>query len=209
MLLIGLIDRRLTRIFAITTARGVLWLANHVAGIKYRVETTPPTGPDVPQRADGKAIIAAKHMSILEAGILLVYVKDAFFIIKRELMWIPIYGWAFWRLGCIPVNRKRGATNMAELEAKVAEKITSGMRLIIFPEGTRVAPGKPVKLKRGLLFLAQALKLPIVPVGTDSGLYWPKRGRIRPGTATVWFEQPLPPNSDPLDIAAAMARHSV
>lgn len=74
-------------------------------------------------RLDGKAIIAAKHMSILEIAILSTRVPNYFFIIKRELLWIPIYGWAFWRMGLQGVNRARGATNMHKLTSAVAKKL--------------------------------------------------------------------------------------
>ena len=83
-----------------------------------------------------------------------------------------------------------------------------GQVLIIFPEGTRAKPGQKVKLKRGLLFLAHELKLPILPVGTDAGLYWPKRGRVHSGTANVWFEPMLPCNASLDEIADAINRHS-
>jgi 1-acyl-sn-glycerol-3-phosphate acyltransferase len=82
------------------------------------------------------------------------------------------------------------------------------MILIIFPEGTRARPGKKVKLKRGLLFIAQNLKLPILPVGTDSGLYWPKKGKMKSGTANIWFEQVLPPTASLDEISDAINQHS-
>jgi len=195
-------------------AMGVLWLARVVAGIKYQVHYPATSEDGVPiahnnyTRADGKAIVAAKHMSILEIAVLSKYLPNCFFIIKRELMWIPVYGWAFWRAGMLPVNRAVGATNMQKLAEAVAEKIKQGMILVIFPEGTRVKPGAGVKLRRGLLFIAESLKLPILPVGTDSGLYWPKKGKIKPGTANVWFEPLLPSTASMEEIAEAIGRHS-
>ena len=136
------------------------------------------------------------------------HVPNYFFIINRELLWIPIYGWAFKRIGLIGVNRARGATNMNILAEKVTENIMKGMTLIIFPEGTRVAPNQRIKLKRGLLFLANQLKLPITPVGVDTGLYWPKRGRLHPGTTHIYFEHELPSNSSLDEVSEAINRHS-
>ena len=214
ILLIGLISKSLIRFLIRTCARGVLGIARLVAGIKYTLHFPPneengiPMTPNGNIRLDGKAIVAAKHMSILEVAILTTKLPHAFFIIKRELLWIPIYGWAFWRMGLQPVNRARGATNMHKLTNAVAKKIMDGMVLIIFPEGTRAKPGQKVKLKRGLLFLAHELKLPILPVGTDTGLYWPKRGKMRPGTANVWFEPMLPCNASLDEISATINRHS-
>ena len=214
ILLIGLISDGLNRFFVLSCARGVLFWARVIAGIKYKIHYPPreengiPTPPNGNIRLDGKSIIASKHMSILEVAILSTHVKNSFFIIKRELLWIPIYGWAFWRMGLQPVNRTRGATNMQKLTNAVAKKIMDGKVLIIFPEGTRTKPGRPVKLKRGLLFLAHELKLPILPVGTDSGKFWPKRGRMRSGTANVWFEPVLPSTASLDEIYDAINRHS-
>lgn len=213
-LLIGLVNKRLNDFLVLTCAGGVLVLARLVMGIKYKIHYPPveengiPVKPNENIRLDGKAIIAAKHMSILEIAILATNVPNSFFIIKRELLWIPIYGWAFWRMGLQPVNRKRGATNMAKLADAVAKKIMDGQILIIFPEGTRVKPGQRIKLKRGLLYLAHQLKLPIMPVGTDAGLFWPKHGKIRGGTANVYFEPLLPCNASLDEIADAINRHS-
>ena len=214
LLLVGLLNKKLNDFFVLTEARGVLLLARLVAGIRYQIHCPPteengiPVKPNENIRLDGKAIIAAKHMSILEIAILATNVPNSFFIVKRELLWIPIYGWAFWRMGLQPVNRTRGKTNMTKLTNAVAKKIMDGKILIIFPEGTRVKPGARPALRRGLTFLAHQLKLPIMPVGTDAGLYWPKRGRIHPGTANVYFEQLLPCNASLDEIKDAINAHS-
>ena len=215
LILLGfIISNGVNRFIIITCARGVLWVARIFGGIKYVIHYPPveengiPTAPNENMRVDGKSIIAAKHMSILEVAILTTHIPDSFFIIKRELLWIPIYGWAFWRMGLQPVNRARGATNMQKLTHAVEKKIRDGKTLIIFPEGTRAKPGQRIKLRRGLLFLAHQLKLPILPVGTDTGLYWPKHGKIRSGTANLWFEPLLPCNASLDEISDAINRHS-
>jgi len=215
LLLIALPSRWLSRKFLLIIAGGLVWLARKVAGIKYEIRYADTEdkfarvkNKTYHERADKKAIIAAKHMSILETAILAVRVNNVFFILKRELMWIPIYGWSFARIGLQPVNRKAGATNMGKLTDDVAKKIIGGMTLVIFPEGTRAKPGQKIKLRRGLLFIAESLKLPIQPVGTDTGLYWPKRGWVKPGTAHIWFEPQLPYNASLDEIAKAIQRHS-
>ena len=214
MLLIGLISQKLERKFIFADAKGVLLLARIIAGIKYEIhypstnEDGIPLKHNINKRLDGRTIIASKHMSMLEIAILVTHVPNYFFIMKRELLWIPIYGWAFWRIGLIGVDRTRGATNMNILANKVTKNIMKGMTLIIFPEGTRVAPKQHVSLKRGLLFLAAHLKLPITPVGVDTGLYWPKRGRTKPGTTHVYFENELPASSTLAEISEAINRHS-
>ena len=214
-LLVGLVSKRLTRFFVLADAAGVLVLARIFMGLRYKInypavedDNGIPVKPNENLRLDGKAIIAAKHMSMMEVAILSTNIPNSFFIVKRELLWIPIYGWAFWRMGLQPVNRARGATNMRKLTDAVAKKIMNGQILIIFPEGTRTKPGEHRPLRRGLLYLAETLKLPILPVGTDTGLYWPKHGKIRPGTANVYFEPLLPCTASLEKITNAINEHS-
>ncbi|MBO7560197.1 MAG: 1-acyl-sn-glycerol-3-phosphate acyltransferase [Alphaproteobacteria bacterium] len=214
VLLVVLPSRKMTLRAITADARGVLKLARAICGIKYHIFYPPteengiPVQPNDNIRTDGKAIIASKHMSIMEVAILVTNIQNPFFIVKRELFWIPIYGWSFWRMGLQPVNRTRGATNMKKLSAAVATRIMNGQTLIIFPEGTRVKPGQKIPLKRGLLFLAEQLKLPITPVGIDTGLYWPKRGKMTPGTAKIYFEDILPSTATLEEIHAAINKHS-
>lgn len=214
ILLVGLIDARLSRFLVISCARGLALLARIICGVKYQVhfpateENGIPMLPNGNTRFDGKAIVAAKHMSLLEIVVLSHVVPNAFFICKREIMWLPIYGWAFWRMGLLPVNRSRGKTNLKKLEHDVAKKIMDGRTLVIFPEGTRVKPGARQPLRRGLLFLAHELRLPILPVGTDTGLYWPKHGKMTAGTANIYFEPMLPCNASLEEITEAINRHS-
>ena len=214
ILLVGLVSARLSHFLVVSCARGLALLARIICGVKYQVhfplteENGIPMLPNGNSRFDGKAIIAAKHMSLLEIVVLSHVVPNAFFICKREIMWLPIYGWAFWRMGLLPVNRSRGKTNLKKLEHDVAKKIMDGRTLVIFPEGTRVKPGAHQPLRRGLLFLAHELRLPILPVGTDTGLYWPKHGKMTAGTANIYFEPMLPCNASLEEITEAINRHS-
>jgi 1-acyl-sn-glycerol-3-phosphate acyltransferase len=206
LLLMALVSRPLCRKCIAWDAWGVLFWARVLAGINYKIHNTP-FGPDgKPSRH--QPIVASKHMSILEVAILVRHVPNYFFIIKKQLMHIPIYGWAFGRMGFQSINRTRGATNMKILAARVREKMNAGMTLIIYPEGTRALPGQRIPLKRGLLFLAETLKVPIQPVGTDAGLYWDRHGQTHPGTAHVYFEPILPHNATLDDIGDAINRRS-
>ena len=215
ILLIGLVSKKLSRKFVFADAAGVLLLARWICGIKYTVhypqneENGIPNLPNGNKRIDGKCIVAAKHMSILEIAIISKVMPNTFFIMKRELLWIPIYGWAFWRCGMLGVNRAKGKTNMKQLASDVEQRVLDGYTLVIFPEGTRAKPGQKIPLKRGLLLLAHTLKLPILPVGTDAGLYWPKHGRMNPGMANVWFEPLIPCNASLDEISDAINRHSI
>lgn len=214
LLLLGLVSKKLSRKLVFADAAGTLVLARLICGIKYQVhyptteENDIPNMPDGNKRVDGKSIVAAKHMSILEIAVISKVMPKTFFIMKRELLWIPIYGWAFWRCGMLGVNRAKGKTNMKKLAQDVEQRVLDGYTLVIFPEGTRAKPGQKIPLKRGLLLLAHTLKLPILPVGTDAGLYWPKHGRMHSGTANVWFEPLLPSNASLDEISDAINRHS-
>ena len=153
LLLIGLVSKKLSRILVFTDAAGVLVLARLICGIKYKIHYPKSEDSDIPempngnQRLDGKAIIASKHMSILEIAAISRVVPNSFFIMKRQLLWIPIYGWAFWRCGMLGVNRARGKTNMKKLAEDVEKRVLNGGTLVIFPEGTRAKPGQKIELK--------------------------------------------------------------
>ena len=170
ILLVVLPSRKMTLRAIVADARGVLKLARIICGIKYHIFYPPteengiPVQPNDNIRTDGKAIIASKHMSIMEVAILVTNIQNPFFIVKRELFWIPIYGWSFWRMGLQPVNRTRGATNMKKLSAAVATRIMNGQTLIIFPEGTRSRDGQIGKAKRGVSAIAKEAKCGVLPV---------------------------------------------
>ncbi|MFT6932665.1 MAG: 1-acyl-sn-glycerol-3-phosphate acyltransferase [Paracoccaceae bacterium] len=159
--------------------RWVLWTARWMVGLKTEVRGTPPTDA---------VMIAAKHQSFLD--ILLIYnaVPNGKFIMKRELMYAPILGQYGLRIGCVPVNRgKRGAAIKKMLE-DVASGRQRGGQLIIYPQGTRVAPGAAHSYKVGTGALYQQMNQDCVPVAANVGLFWPKRGFMRkPGTAVVEF----------------------
>ena len=214
LIFIGLVSSKLERRFLLMDAWGVFFLTRIIAGIKYEIhypqtnENGIPFKHNINSRLDGRTIIASKHMSIMEVAVLFTHVPNSFFIMKRELLWIPFYGWAFARIGLIGVNRTRGKTNMKELANRVMLKIMDGMTLIIFPEGTRSVPNQNLPIKRGLMFLAEHLKLPITPVGVDTGLYWPKHGNIKPGTTHIYFEPELPSSATMDEIRTAINKHS-
>ncbi len=141
-----------------------------------------------------EAVIASKHQSFLDIIVLCNAAPKPKFVMKRELIYAPFLGQYALRIGCIPVNRgKRGAA-VAKMKADVAGGTSTPGQLIIYPQGTRVAPGAylPYKIGTGLLY-AQ-LGQPCTPVATNVGLFWPKRGILRkPGVAVVEFLPPIAP----------------
>lgn len=173
----------------------VLFTLRLLCGLKSEVRGTPPTD---------EVMIAAKHQSFLDIIMIYNAVPRGKFIMKRELLWTPFLGQYALRIGCVPVNRgKRGAA-IAQMKADVLAGTAYPGQLIIYPQGTRVAPGvsRPYKVGTGLLY--EQLGQPCVPVGTNVGVFWPKRGILRkPGVAVVEF---LPPIAPGLPIAEFMTR---
>lgn len=164
-----------------------LWLLKVVAGTKVEIvgrEKIPAGG----------ALVAAKHQSVWETFALLTMFDDPTFILKRELMWIPFFGWYLRKAGCVPVNRKAGSQALVRMTARAKELARHGRQIIIFPEGTRRAPGAPPAYKYGVAHLYQNLGFPCIPVALNSGLYWPRRQFIRrPGTIRVEILDTIPP----------------
>jgi 1-acyl-sn-glycerol-3-phosphate acyltransferase len=148
------------------------------------VRGTPPAA---------EAVIAAKHQSFLDIILIFNAVPAGKFIMKRELIYTPFLGQYALKLGCVPVNRgKRGAA-ITKMKADVAKGAADPGQLIIYPQGTRVAPGvsKPYKVGTGLLY--EQLGQPCYPVAANVGVFWPKRGILRhPGLAVVEFLPPIP-----------------
>ena len=158
-----------------------VWLLRVVCGTKVEfrgLENLPK----------GALIVAAKHQSTWETFALLRLFDDFTFIVKRELMWIPIFGWCMWKGGMVPVDRGAGSQALTDMTARAKKEIRSGRQLIIFPEGTRRAPGAEPRYKFGVAHLYAEVGVPCVPVALNSGLFWPRRKFLRfPGTIVVEF----------------------
>ncbi len=191
----ALFSRHGARAACKTFCRWVIFTLRLLCGLRSEVRGTPPTG---------ESIIAAKHQSFLDIILIFNAVPAGKFIMKRELLFTPFLGQYALRIGCVPVNRgKRGAA-IAQMKADVAAGAAEPGQLIIYPQGTRVAPGdkKPYKVGTGLLY--EQLAQPCVPVATNVGVFWPKHGILRkPGLAVVEFLAPIAPG---LPIAEFMAR---
>jgi 1-acyl-sn-glycerol-3-phosphate acyltransferase len=181
----ALLSRHGARVACKTFCRWVIVSLRVLTGLNSEVRGTPPTT---------EALIAAKHQSFLDIILIFNAVPAGKFIMKRELMYAPFLGQYALRIGCVPVDRgKRGAA-IARMKADVAAGSAEPGQLIIYPQGTRVAPGdvKPYKVGTGLLF--DQLGQPCHPVATNVGVFWPKRGILRkPGLAVVEFLPPIAP----------------
>lgn len=168
-----------------TYCRWVFWSGRWMVGIRTEIRGTVPTQ---------EVMIAAKHQSFLDILIIFNALPHAKFIMKRELLWTPVIGIYAKRLGCVPVNRgKRGAA-IAQMVKDVAAEFEEPGQLVIYPQGTRVVPGKYKPYKVGTAVLYEGLGQPCYPVATNVGLLWPRKGILRkPGLGTVEFLEPFPP----------------
>jgi 1-acyl-sn-glycerol-3-phosphate acyltransferase len=167
--------------------RTCVWLLDVICGTKLEVrgrENLP----------DGPCLVAAKHQSAWDTFGLVPLLHDPAIVLKDELKWIPFYGWFCVKFEHILVKRDKGASALKSMVRDARQRAGEGRQVLIFPEGTRRAPGAPPDYKPGVLALYDGLKLPCVPMALNSGLYWPRRSLKRyPGRIIVEFLPPLPP----------------
>ncbi len=174
--------------------RWVRFTARYMVGLRSEVRGPVPTG---------EVLVAAKHQSFFDIIILVSVLPRPKFIMKSELRWTPILGYYAWRIGCIPVNRGKRGQAITEMKARVAAGTSFPGQLVIYPQGTRVAPGKHLPYKVGTGLLYEQLAQPCHPVACNVGVFWPRRGIYRkPGLAVVEFLPPIPPGKP---VAAFMA----
>ncbi len=179
-----IVSRRGAMAAAHTWAATVIWMVRVIVGLRVEIRGNPPTD---------EVLVAAKHQSFLDAIVIYHAMPHAKFIMKHLLIWTPIVGQYTLRLGFVPVNRgKRG-----QAIKKMIEDVKSGRaepgQLVIYPQGTRVAPGekRPYKVGTGVLY--RDLAQDCVPVATNAGCFWPKRGFMRrPGTVVFDFMPRIP-----------------
>ncbi|MCK8787167.1 1-acyl-sn-glycerol-3-phosphate acyltransferase [Roseomonas sp. NAR14] len=169
----------------------VLWLLRVVCGIRVRV--TGEANLAAARQPGGGALVAAKHQSAFDTVIWLRLLPDAVYVLKQELLRLPVWGRLARHSGMIAVDRSAGAPALRAMVQAARTAVAEGRQVVIFPEGTRTAPGAPPAYQPGVAALAGALGVPVIPVATDSGCFWPRRGfRKRPGTITVAVLPPLP-----------------
>lgn len=182
-------------------ARAVLGGLGPLAGIRVAVvgaERLPRQGP---------ALIASQHQSAFDTLIWLLLVPRPAYVVKRELERLPFYGPMLRATGQIAIDRHGGAAALGALLRAAGRAATEGRQIVIFPEGTRVAPGKHGVVQPGVAALAARTGLPVIPVATDSGRLWGRRAfRKRPGTIHIVIGEPLPANSPPREVQRALTR---
>jgi 1-acyl-sn-glycerol-3-phosphate acyltransferase len=160
------------------------WSARVILGIETRIEGIVPEGP---------MLFAAKHESIYEALELTRLLGTPASVMKRELANIPLWGWCAKQYGVIVVDRAASASAMRGMMRDARAALGEGRSVMIFPEGTRVAPGEAPPLRAGFAGLYRILGLPVVPIAVKSGHVWPRKGPKRPGVVTFHFGEVIPP----------------
>ena len=167
--------------------RASLWLLARICGTRLEVrgrERLPV----------GACLVVAKHQSAWDTFALVPLFADPAIVLKDELKWIPVYGWFCVKFQHILVRRDRAAVALRQLQADAKAKAGEGRQILIFPEGTRRAPGAVPDYKPGYVALYEGLGVPCVPLALNSGLYWPRRSLRRyPGTIIVEFLDPILP----------------
>jgi 1-acyl-sn-glycerol-3-phosphate acyltransferase len=181
-----LMSRRTAAAIAKWWARTTLIMLRVIVGLELEVrgrENLP----------EGPALVAVKHQSALETFALMPELPDGAFVLKRELLWIPFFGWFLKRLDMIALDRAKGVDAMLQLMTQADRAARQGRQIVIFPEGTRRPVGAPPHYKSGVSHLYDRLKLPCVPVAVNAGVFWPRRAwRKRQGRAVIEFLEPIP-----------------
>lgn len=152
----------------------------------------------------GPQLIAGKHQAMLDVFMPFLFFRDPVLVMKRELLWYPVLGWYALKTGQLPIDRSGGAQTMRKM-LEVAHRVIAergGRQLIIYPEGTRVAPGDVPDYKpAGIRAFYKSLELPIFPLATNAGLSWPARGLLRtPGTVVYELHPPIPKGLPPKEM---------
>lgn len=180
----ALVDQRGAFACCKSYSRYVRWTASWMIGLKVEIRGTPPVE---------NALVAAKHQSFLDVMMIFTELPRGKFIMKKLLKYSPIVGQYAVRLNCVMVDRGKRAAAIQQMIADVKAGHGDG-QLIIYPQGTRIAPGVKAPYKIGTAVLYDQLQQPCYPVATNVGVFWPKRGVYRKqGTAVFEFLDPIAP----------------
>ena len=171
-------------------ARSSLWLLAMICGARLEVR-------DRALLPAGACILAVKHQSFLETFALLTLIDDFAYVLKRELLAIPLFGWYLKATGQIAIDRAKGGGALLMLQRAVRARLAGKSQIVIFPEGTRRPIGAPPAYKPGVAALYIASGTPCTPIALNTGLFWPRKGWLRhPGTIVIQVLPPIEPGLD-------------
>ena len=176
--------------------RYVRWSASWMIGLKSEIRGTVPTD---------EVLVAAKHQSFFDIIMLVSVLPRPKFIMKKELKWAPILGWYAMRIGCVPVDRGKRGSAIEKMKQDVSNGMSLPGQLIIYPQGTRVAPGVQKSYKIGTAVLYEQLGQDCVPVACNVGVFWPRHGFYRkPGLAVLEFLPVIPAGKEQREFMATL-----
>ena len=173
-----------------------LWMAltmatlKVVAGVRmdFRGLENLPSGP---------AIVVSKHLSAWETGVFLMLLGDVTYVLKKELLSIPLYGWLLRKSKMIAIDRDGGASSLKKLVNESLAALEEGRKVVIFPEGTRAAVGDKLPYHPGIAAIYKKANVPVIPVALNSGLFWPRRKFLKnPGCIVLEYLDPMPTGLD-------------
>jgi 1-acyl-sn-glycerol-3-phosphate acyltransferase len=168
-------------------AHTCLWVGRVICGLDVSTEGAE----NIP---DGPAVFLIKHTSVLETYWQIAALPPSSWVLKRELLWLPVFGWSLAVMRSIAIDRKAGGPAIKQVIEKGRERIASGLSVCIFPEGTRMPPGETRRYGVSGAALAKETGCPIVPVAHNAGDFWPKRGMVkRPGKIRFCIGPPIDP----------------
>ncbi len=162
------------------------WMLHVICGatVEFKGVENIPNGP---------CIIASKHQSTWDTFVLLPHLQDPVLILKRQLMWIPVFGQMLARMDMIAIDRASRDEARRQVNAGANRAKAQGRQILIYPEGTRRSPGDEPAYKQGVAMIYEATGLPVVPVAHNAGMFWPRRKFLRyPGKMTVEFLPAIP-----------------
>jgi 1-acyl-sn-glycerol-3-phosphate acyltransferase len=187
----------LTRYRIITSwSHLMVWTAARICALRYRV-----IGADNIPRTPFVALV--KHESAWETLALQVILPPQVWVVKRELLWIPFFGWGLRMLSPIAIDRRLGIRALRQMVQQGRDRIAKGFSIVIFPEGTRSAPGTRSTYHPGGAWLATQASAPVLPIAHNAGDYWPRNGFLKhPGVITVSIAPALNPDAqcDPVEL---------
>lgn len=167
-------------------ARSVLFGLRWIAGVRVEVR-------GLEHRPSGAALVAPKHQGMLDIVVPFTVLDDPCYVLKKELMYLPFFGWFAWKTGMIPIDRSAGSTALKSMVKRARVRLAEGRQIVIFPEGTRTPVGAAPDYKPGVAAIYRDLGAECVPFATNSGVHWPAHGFMRhPGVAVFEFLPPLP-----------------
>lgn len=192
--------RRWARACVRSWARNVCTAFSTVCAVKVEVR-------GLEHRPTGRALIAAKHQGMFDVVAPFTFLEDPCFVLKKELASLPFFGWFAWKMKMIPVDREAHAKALRQLVTDSRARLAEGRQIIIFPEGTRTAPGARGDYKPGVAALYRDLGLPCHLIATNSGQCWPAHGFLRkPGRVVFEFLEPIPAGLKRAEFMAELER---